>query len=84
MATYEFVMMTEDGLVTVYSSDVAAFAAAMKTKITGTATNPRLRTELQGQPRIAGYHGPCWGGQTYNGEPVIRYEDSAAYAALSF
>lgn len=84
MATYEVVMTTEDGLVTVYTDDLAAFAVAMDAEILGENTNPNQRPELQGQPKMFGYVGPCWGGQTATGEPVIRYEDTAAYAALSF
>ena len=43
----------------------------------------RLRPELQGQPKIAGFVGPCWGGLSKTGEPIIRYEDRGTYAALS-
>lgn len=83
MATYAFVVTTEEGRVTVYSDDVAEFAEAMGAEIIGTNQNPRQRPELQGQPKLLGYAGPCWGGVTDLGEPVIRYEDNAAYAALS-
>ncbi|RYG90044.1 hypothetical protein EU803_15630 [Loktanella sp. IMCC34160] len=83
MAAYEFVLSTDDGLVTVYSDDVAEFAEAMDTEIVGINVNPRQRPELQGHPRLSGYAGPCWGGTTATGEPIIRYEDSHAHRALS-
>jgi hypothetical protein len=41
-----------------------------------------LRPELVGQPILAGFAGPCWGGMK-DGEPVIRYEDAESYRALS-
>lgn len=83
MATYEFVMTTEDGQVKIHSDDVQAFSDAMDAPIIGFNNNPRQRLELQGQPKLEGYVGPCWGGKTHTGEPIIRYEDRAAYAALS-
>lgn len=45
---------------------------------TGFNTNPRHRAELQGQPTFAGVCGPMW-----DGNGVIRYETTAAYARLS-
>ncbi len=37
-----------------------------------------LREELRGQPTIAGFCGPMWGGTTPNGSPIIRYEAMAS------
>lgn len=42
----------------------------------------RQRDELKGQPKLAGLNGPMWDG-VKDGQPVIRYEDVKAYAALS-
>lgn len=39
--------------------------------------NPRQRAELQGAPKFSNLCGPMWDGD------AIRYEDPAAYAALS-
>lgn len=49
---------------------------------TGIETNKRLRSELQGQPKIAEMIGPMWNG-IRDGVPVIRYESREAYAYLS-
>lgn len=42
-----------------------------------------LRPELQGQPQFSGLYGPCWGGTTDDGKPIIRYETKSVYAELS-
>lgn len=39
--------------------------------------NTKHRAELQGAPRFVGLNGPMWNGDG------IRYEDAAAYRALS-
>jgi hypothetical protein len=83
MATYQFVVTTEEGPGTVYSDEVEQIAEAMDAKITGFNQNTRQREDLQGHPTLEGYVGPFWGGETEFGEPIIRYEDNAAYAALS-
>ncbi|TKA93815.1 hypothetical protein FAZ78_25855 [Cereibacter changlensis] len=49
--------------------------------ITGVERRTTLRPCLQGQPKIAGMIGPCYGGED-DGVPVIRYEDAATHAAL--
>ena len=67
----------------IVTDDLAAWVEDMGTEITGTETRTRLRPELQGQPKIAGFVGPCWGGLSATGEPIIRYEDRGTYAALS-
>ena len=84
MALFEIVTMTDDcGMSRVVTDDLAAWVEDMGTEITGTETRTRLRPELQGQPKIAGFVGPCWGGLSKTGEPIIRYEDRGTYAALS-
>jgi hypothetical protein len=45
--------------------------------------NPRVRTELQGQPKFEGLYGPMWGGWDDDGQAVIRYEDHGSYDFLS-
>ena len=75
---YEFAT-TEDGRVSVRSDrDVARLARAHGRESAGHCSNPRVRAELQGQPRISRMYGPMWGGLR-NSEPVIRYEDAEAY-----
>ena len=66
---------------TVFS--IHAYARTHGIAILGEARGPKLRDELQGQPKLAGLHGPCWGGTDRFGQPIIRYEDAATYAALS-
>lgn len=53
------------------------------TEITGYAISKRLRPELQDQPKVSGFNGPCWGGFSQFGEPIIRYEDDETYRQLS-
>lgn len=84
MALFEIVTMTDDhGMSRVLTDDLAAWVEDMGTDITGIETRTNLRIELQGQPKIAGFVGPCWGGLSNRGEPIIRYEDCGTYAALS-
>jgi len=47
-------------------------------ELNGYENNPRLRDELQGQPVFRGLIGPM-----YNGEGCVRYENQAAYNAMS-
>lgn len=49
----------------------------------GFSENPRLRPELQGQPKFKGVLGPMWGGEDDEGQPIVRYEDQSAYDRLS-
>ena len=56
--------------------------ADLPVTITGINLNPRQRIELQHQPRLAGYAGPCWGGESADGRPIIRYEAAALLHAL--
>lgn len=81
---FEIVVMTEEGMTTIFPDSIEAWAEEMGASISGLSSNPHTRPELQGQPKIAGFNGPCWGGTTDHGEPIIRYEDAASYAELSF
>lgn len=84
MAVFEIVTLTDDhGMSRVLTDDLAAWAYDTDTDITGTETRTSLRTELQGHPILSGFVGPCWGGLSRAGEPIIRYEDRGTYAALS-
>lgn len=80
---YEVVVTTQTGTVVLRPACVRTWAAAAGVAITGVETSPRRRAELHGHPKLAGLMGPAWGGSRPTGEPVIRYEDAAAYAALS-
>ena len=83
MAILEIVTMTDDhGMSRVLTDDLAAWVEDMDTEITGTETRTRLRPELQGQPKIAGFLGPFWGGLSKTGDAIIRYEDEGTYSAL--
>lgn len=81
--TFQVVVMTEEGMSAVFTDCIETWAEDNCARVTGTNHNPRNRTELQGQPKLAGFIGPCWGGTTDRGEPIIRYEDTETYAALS-
>lgn len=81
---YQIVITTEDGMVSTFPDSIEAWASDNHAEITGMSANPRTRPELQGHPTLAGFVGPCWGGLTETGEPVIRYEDAQTYADLSF
>lgn len=80
---YQIVVMTEEGMTSVYPDSIEAWAEDNFAEIEGIHTNPRTRAELNGHPKMRGYVGPCWGGTTGHGEPIIRYEDSQTYEALS-
>ena len=78
---YKLVFMA-DGAPTAVATDDLAFACAnLGLTITGVERRATLRPCLQGQPKIAGMIGPCYGGED-DGVPVIRYEDAATHAAL--
>lgn len=83
MAIYEFVTMTEDGMAKVQTDVLQEYLADNDTEITGYAISKRLRPELQDQPKVSGFNGPCWGGFSQFGEPIIRYEDDETYRQLS-
>lgn len=78
---YLIVTKSDDGETAVFTDCLTTWATENYAEITGTSANPRTRAELQGHPTMAGFIGPCWGGWTETGDPILRYEDSAAYAA---
>lgn len=80
--TFEFAVQMDDGVATLHTDEIDQFLDGFCAEIIGTETNTRLRKELQGQPKIAGYVGPCWGGLTALGDPIIRYEDHQAHLQL--
>ena len=80
---YQVVVMTDTGMTTIHLGCVSAWAREMGIEIVGIETSPRRRAELRGHPKLAGLIGPAWGGWSEAGEPLIRYEDTAVYAALS-
>ncbi|TCS59015.1 hypothetical protein EDD52_12345 [Primorskyibacter sedentarius] len=80
---FQVVVTTEEGMTSIYPDGIEAFAEDHFAEITGTHSNPRTRAELQGHPTMRGYIGPCWGGETETGDPIIRYEDAQDYADLS-
>ncbi|MDH2329217.1 hypothetical protein QCN27_20450 [Cereibacter sp. SYSU M97828] len=80
--TYQLVFQADGGSTSLATDDLEFTCATLGLAITGTETRTNLRPCLQGQPKIAGMIGPCYGGDN-NGTPVIRYEDQATYTALS-
>lgn len=84
MTTYEFAIHTDtNDVATIYTDELEQFLDSFDAEVIGVETNPMRRPELHGYPKLAGYIGPCWGGLTSNGDPIIRYEDHHAYLALS-
>ena len=53
-----------------------------KYDITGLNDNPHSRDCLQGQPKLRGWYGPMYDGES-DGVTVIRYESQAAYNVYS-
>ena len=80
--TYKLVFKADKGFTSLATDDLEFTCATLGLVITGTEKRTNLRPCLQGQPKIAGMIGPCYGGDD-NGIPVIRYEDQATYNALS-
>lgn len=79
---YQIVVTTEEGVTSTYSDSIEEWAEDNYAEITGMSSNPRTRAELQGHPTMQGFVGPCWGGLTDMGEPIIRYEDAQTYRDL--
>ena len=79
---FEIVQMVEGTPATIYVDSIEEAAERLGLTVTGTETRTNLRPCLQGKPKIAGYVGPCYGGNV-GGVDVIRYEDQAVYQALS-
>jgi hypothetical protein len=82
MITFEIALSTPSGIATVYLDDIAEFIATMEAEAVGIERRAGRRAELIGQPVLAGYVGPCWGGRTAEGIPIIRYEDTEAHIEL--
>ena len=78
---YQIVTTSDEGETAVFTDCLTTWATENYAEIIGISANPRTRAELQGHPTIQGVVGPCWGGWTANGDPILRYEDAAAYAA---
>jgi hypothetical protein len=64
-------------------SNILPSMSARGFELLGVETSPRLRPELQGQPKFDGALGPMWGGTKDDGTPIIRYEDKDSYRVLS-
>lgn len=78
MATYQIDVATDDGIATVYTDDIAAFARQFQTPM---SENPNGRTQCQdtfGEPSLEGYEGPFCGAATATGVPVITYRTKHA------
>lgn len=70
-------VILENDAYTVRNVPVDGLEAAGFTITGHTPDNGRTRPELWNQPKLAGFNGPMWDGDR------IRYESTAAYAALS-
>lgn len=75
---YRIVQYIDGDFIVTQPTDIVAWANVAGVTITGYNANPAQRAELQGQPRLSGFCGPMW-----DGNGVIRYEDTAAYRTLS-
>ncbi len=78
---YQIVTTGDEGETAVFADCLTTWAADNYAEITGISSNPRTSAKLQGHPTMLGFVGPCWGGWTETGDPILRYEDAAAYAA---
>ena len=79
---FEIVQMIEGTPATIYVDSIEDAAKRLGLTVTGIETRTNLRPCLQGQPKIAGFVGPCYGGEV-GGVDVIRYEDIQSYRAFS-
>lgn len=79
---FEIVQMVAGLPSTVYVDNIEEAAARLGLTFNGVETRTNLRPCLQGQPKIAGFVGPCYGG-SIAGVDVIRYEDRETYGELS-
>ncbi len=64
---YELVTMDTNGRLHTMHTDLLSIQAL----VSGVETNRNLRTELQGQPKLAGYCGPMWGGTAHRVDDKI-------------
>lgn len=76
---YQFVTLRQDGKLR--TTEFQHTEIPFLTK--GLHESKSTRKELQMQPKFCGFCGPMWGGYTRDGKPVIRYESTEAYNALS-
>lgn len=79
---FEIVQMVEGLPATIYVDNIEEAAARLGLILNGVETRTNLRPCLQGQPKIVGFVGPCYGGNIA-GVDVIRYEDPETYRELS-
>jgi hypothetical protein len=79
---FQIVQMVEGIPATIYTDSIEDAAQRLGLTFNGVETRTNLRPCLQGKPKIAGFVGPCYGGNV-GGVDVIRYEDRAAYAEFS-
>lgn len=79
--TGQAIIVTSTGTEIVpHTADLIAYMEIRGRACVGvTKTGGRTRGELQGQPRFAGFVGPCWGGDDH----PLRYEDATMNALLS-
>lgn len=76
--TYKIVTTIEGRMVVDTTTDIFAWAEVRGHEFVKLNDNHRQRAELQGQPIFAKLVGPMW-----DGNGVIRYEDSEANDRLS-
>lgn len=79
---FQIVQMIEGIPATIYTDSIEDAVQRLGLSFNGIETRTNLRSCLQGKPKIAGFVGPCYGGNV-DGVDVIRYEDRAAYAEFS-
>lgn len=78
-ATYQFVTMGENSKFHTLEFPYTEIPFRAK----GFHESKSTRAELQMQPTFFGFLGPMWGGYASDGNPIIRYESTQAYSALS-
>ena len=79
---FQIVQMIDGTPATIYTDSIEEAVDRLGLTLNGVETRTNLRPCLQGQPKIAGFVGPCYGGNEC-GVDVIRYEDHEAYRAFS-
>jgi hypothetical protein len=80
--SFQIVQMIEGVIASVYADNIEDAAHRLGLTLVGIETRRNLRPCLQGQPKIWGFVGPCYGG-TVAGIDVIRYEDANVYREVS-
>jgi hypothetical protein len=79
---YQLVQEEAGNLATILTDDLLTTAKNLGLTITGVERRSNLRPCLQGQPKLAGYVGPSYGGEV-NGVPVIRYESTSFHNGMN-